>query len=67
MVPLGFIGLFTEVEQGIISGIGNGNGRFQFMGDVVGKVGLHFIESTLLEDGPDQEIECQAQQQHNQA
>ena len=61
------IGLFTEVEQGIVGGIGHGNGCFQLMGDVVGEVGLHLIEGALPDDGLDQEIEGQCQQQHDKA
>ena len=67
MVPLSFISLFAEVEQGIVGGIGHGDGRLQLVGDVVGEIGLHLIEGALPEDGLDQIIECESQQQHNKA
>ena len=49
------VGLLVKVEQGVVGGIGHGNGRLQLVGDVIGEVGLHLIECALPEDGLDQE------------
>ena len=63
--PFALIRLAAEVEQGVVGGIGHRDGRLQLVGDVVGEVGLHFIQRALLEDGADQVIKSQSQQQHN--
>src|SRR5574344_323329 len=54
-----------EVEQRLIGGIRHGNGRFQFMGDVVGEVRLHLIQCLLLQNGMDKIPECQYQNEQN--
>ncbi|CDB10651.1 unknown [Bacteroides sp. CAG:633] len=60
----GVVGL-VEVEQGIGGGIGHGNGGFQFVGDVVGKVAFHFLQRLLPQDGVDEVPEGEAEDEED--
>ena len=61
----GLVGVLAEVQQGVVGGVGYGDGGLQLVGDVVGEVVLHLLQRALAQQGADKVPEGEAQDEHD--